>query len=160
MTASEDQGGEWESQAQVDACLRETGVTRTQVKRWRRWGLLPKEVIQQPQAYRGSIVLYPVGTCARITAAQALSRKKDRREYVGFRLWWMGFPIGEDYWRSRLRGFARRADKALRFVVRVRVNGARNLPTYGEVKFPSLAGGAISRRFDRGLRFSAAVRDV
>ncbi len=39
------------------------------------------------------------------------------------------------------------------------VNGARNLPIFGEVKFPSLAGGMISRRYDRGLRFSA-VRDV
>lgn len=41
-----------------------------------------------------------------------------------------------------------------------RVNGARNFPNYGEVKFPSLAGGVIRRRFDRGLRFLAAVRDV
>ena len=40
------------------------------------------------------------------------------------------------------------------------VNGARNFPNYGEVKFPSLAGGVIRRRFDRGLRFLAAVRDV
>jgi acyl-CoA reductase-like NAD-dependent aldehyde dehydrogenase len=40
------------------------------------------------------------------------------------------------------------------------VNGARNLPIFGEVKFPSLAGGMISRRYDRGLRFSAAGRDV
>jgi hypothetical protein len=40
------------------------------------------------------------------------------------------------------------------------VNGARNLLSYGEVKFPSLAGGEISRRFDRASRFSAAVRDV
>jgi len=40
------------------------------------------------------------------------------------------------------------------------VNGARNFPNYGEVKFPNLAGGVISRRFDRGLRFSAAVRNV
>jgi hypothetical protein len=42
----------------------------------------------------------------------------------------------------------------------ISVNGARNFPNYGEVKFPSLAGGVIRRRFDRGLRFLAAVRDV
>jgi hypothetical protein len=40
------------------------------------------------------------------------------------------------------------------------VNGARNLPNYGEVKFPSLAGEVISRRVDRELRFWAAGRDV
>ena len=42
----------------------------------------------------------------------------------------------------------------------VGVNGARNFPNYGEVKFPSLAGGVISRPVDQGLRFSAAVHDV
>ena len=51
----------------------------------------------------------------------------------------------------------RRAGKGKRLVI---VNGARNFPNYGEVKFPSLAGGVIRRRFDRGLRFLAAVRDV
>ena len=40
------------------------------------------------------------------------------------------------------------------------VNGARNFPNYGEVKFPSLAGGVISRPVDHSLRFSAAVPDV
>jgi hypothetical protein len=40
------------------------------------------------------------------------------------------------------------------------VNGARNFPNYGEAKFPSLAGGVISRPDDQGLRFSAAVHDV
>jgi Protein of unknown function (DUF3489) len=40
------------------------------------------------------------------------------------------------------------------------VNGARNLPNYGEVKFLSLAGQVISRGVDRGLRFWPAGRDV
>ncbi len=40
------------------------------------------------------------------------------------------------------------------------VNGARNFPNYGEVKFPNLAGVVISRRVDRELRFWAAGRDV
>ena len=39
------------------------------------------------------------------------------------------------------------------------VNVARNLPNYGEVKFPGLAGEVISRRVDRELRFWAAGRD-
>ena len=40
------------------------------------------------------------------------------------------------------------------------VNGARNFPTFGERKFPSLAGWAISLRGDQRLRFWAAVRGV
>ena len=42
----------------------------------------------------------------------------------------------------------------------IAVNGARNLPNYGEVKFLSLAGQVISRGVDRGLRFWPAGRDV
>jgi hypothetical protein len=42
----------------------------------------------------------------------------------------------------------------------VSVNGGRNLSTYGEVKFPSLAGGAISPPVDQALRFLAAFHDV
>jgi hypothetical protein len=37
------------------------------------------------------------------------------------------------------------------------VNGARNLPNYGEVKFPSLAGEVISRRVDRELQLKSPI---
>jgi hypothetical protein len=53
------------------------------------------------------------------------------------------------------------AFKALEVAVHAApVNGARNLPNYGEVKFLSLAGQVISRGVDRGLRFLPAGRDV
>ena len=57
-----------------------------QVRRWRREGLLP-DVVQDRQAYRGSVVLYPKGTCAQIRAASALFKQKNRFDYVGRRLW-------------------------------------------------------------------------
>lgn len=52
MAASEIQDGQWESQADIDACLAQTGVTRDQVNRWRREGFLPP-VEQKPAAYIG-----------------------------------------------------------------------------------------------------------
>lgn len=113
MAASADQESGWESQADVDACLRETGVTQDQVNRWRREGLLPP-VTQQPLAYRGSEVRYPVGTCAQIRVAQALFRKKNRSEYVGWELWWRNFLVDEHHWRPRLIQAAGWGDKALR----------------------------------------------
>ena len=85
-----------ESQAEVDAVLAETGVTMDQVRRWRREGLLP-DVVQDQQAYRGSVVLYPKGTCAQIRAASALFKQKNRVDYVGLRLWMHGFPVDEKY---------------------------------------------------------------
>ena len=69
MAASGDTGGRWESQAEVDACLRETGVTMDQVRRWRREGLLLDVEQAWPEAYHGSEVSYPASTCAQIKAA-------------------------------------------------------------------------------------------
>ena len=100
-----------ESQAEVDAVLAEAGLTMDQVRRWRREGLLP-DVLQDQQAYRGSVVLYPKGTCAQIRAASALFKQKNRVDYVGVRLWRLGFPVDEKHWRPRLRkaGTAARLD--------------------------------------------------
>ncbi|MGJ0509251.1 MAG: hypothetical protein ACR652_19435, partial [Methylocystis sp.] len=50
--------------------------------------------------------------------------------------------------------------KNFRPILRKTVNGTRNFPTFGERKFPSLAGRAISLRGDQRLRFWAAVRGV
>jgi hypothetical protein len=115
MATEDALGRDWESQAEVDAVLSETGVTMDQVRRWRREGLLP-DVIQDQQAYRGSAVLYPKGTCAQIRAASALFKQKNRVEYVGLRLWRLGFPVADKYWRPRLRLAGWVADKAARIL--------------------------------------------
>jgi hypothetical protein len=115
MVTSLDRSGGWETQAEVDACLAETGVTKDQVVRWRRDGLLPKEV-EQDSAYHGSVVRFPAGTCAQIKAAKALFKRKNRVKYVGLHLWRQGFPVGEKHWRPRLRRAGWVADKAARIL--------------------------------------------
>ena len=117
--ATEDAGGtDRESQAEVDAVLAETGVTMDQVKRWRREGLLP-DVVQDHQAYRGSVVLYPKGTCAQIRAASALFKQKNRVDYVGVRLWRLGFPVDEKHWRPRLQQQGRMLDRMFPLLIRL-----------------------------------------
>jgi hypothetical protein len=86
MATEDAVGKDEESQAEVDAVLAETGRSMDQVRRWRREGLLP-EVVQDQQAYRGSVVLYPKGTCAQIRVSSALFKQKNRVDYVGVRLW-------------------------------------------------------------------------
>ena len=108
-------GRDWESQAEVDAILAETGVTMDQVRRWRREGLLP-DVVQDQLAYRGSVVLYPKGTSSQIRAASVLFKQKNCVEYVGLRLWIYGFPVDEKFWRPRLRFAGRLADKLARLL--------------------------------------------
>jgi hypothetical protein len=147
MVASDDQGERWQSQADVDACLRETGVTRDQVNRWRREGLLPKGVEQTwPDAFHGSEVRDPAGTCAQIRAAQALYREKDRVAYVGLQLWRHGFPVNEGYWRPRLRRFGHMADRVLWFIDRLRARFDRD--EQGETLQ------------DRAARLSASVNNI
>ena len=110
MATEDAVGADRESQAEVDAVLSATGVTMDQVRRWRREGLLP-DVVQDQQAYRGSVVLYPKGTCAQIRAASALFKQKNRVDYVGVRLWRLGFPVDEKFWKPRLKFAGQIADR-------------------------------------------------
>lgn len=43
-----------------------------------------------------------------------------RNSFVGLRLWRLGFPVSEDYWRPPLRRFGQLADRVLWFVARMR----------------------------------------
>lgn len=124
IMASEDQDGLWESQADVNACLAETGVTRDQVNRWRREGLLPP-VMQKPTAYRGSEVFYRVGTCAQIRATKELFGTKNRVDYVGWELWWRGFPADESHWRPKFVEAVKSGDRALRILKMLIVRNER-----------------------------------
>ncbi len=118
MAGSVDQYLEWETQAEVDACLRETGVTKDQVTRWRREGLLPKGV-EQDADYHGSVVRYPKGTCTQIHAAADLFKEKNRVAFVGLRLWWRGLPVDEKHWRPRLQKSGQLLDRFLPRVMRL-----------------------------------------
>ena len=119
MDAIETPNSEWETQADVDACLDEIDVTIDQVRRWRREGLLP-DVEQIPNAFHGSETRYPRGTCMQIQAARALFQKKNRVDYVGLNLWRQGFEVDQKHWRPRLLKFGRLADRILPFLVRLK----------------------------------------
>ena len=90
----------WESQAEVDTVLSETGATMDSLPRWRREGLLSREIDWKPQTYHGSVVRYPKGTCAQIRAITTLFKQKKRVDYVGLRLWRLGLPVEEKHWAS------------------------------------------------------------
>jgi len=42
-----------------------------------------------------------------------------RNSFVGLRLWRLGFPVSEDYWRLQLRRFGRSADWVFPFINRL-----------------------------------------
>jgi hypothetical protein len=113
----EDAENAWESQAEVDVVLSETGATMDKLPRWRREGLLPREIDWRPRAYHGSAVRYPKGTCAQIRAITALFKQKNRVEYVGLRLWRQGFPVDERHWRPRLQRQGRMLDRVIPLIM-------------------------------------------
>ena len=151
MAASGDTGGRWESQAEVDACLRETGVTMDQVRRWRREGLLLDVEQAWPEAYHGSEVSYPASTCAQIKAAKELFETKNRVDFVGWELWWRGFPVDERHWRPLLIQAANLGDKALRiFKLLNRRNEAREAgPTIADRTVQADTSNSLYLKFKR-----------
>jgi hypothetical protein len=140
MATEDAVGADRESQAEVDAVLAETGRTMDQVRRWRGEGLLPG-VVQDRQAYRGSVVLYPKGTCAQIRAASALFKQKSRVDYVGLRLWRSGFPVDEKHWRPRLQQQGRMLDRAFPLLMRLVQRFDRD--EQDEMNRPGLIGGCF-----------------
>jgi hypothetical protein len=115
----EDAENAWESQAEVDAVLSETGATMDKLPRWRREGLLSREIDWRPQAYHGSAVRYPKGTCAQIRAIAALFKEKDRAKCVGLQLWRQSFPVDDKYWRPQLQRSARLLDRMIPLLMRL-----------------------------------------
>ncbi len=73
-------------------------------------------VKQDPNAYHGSAVLYPRGTCTQIAAAVRLFREKNRFDYVGRMLWWEGFQVDKRYWQSDLIRLAVWVDRVRRLI--------------------------------------------
>jgi hypothetical protein len=142
----EDAEAAWESQAEVDAVLSETGATMDKVRRWRREGLLSREIDWRP----GSVVRYPRGTCAQIWAITALFKEKDRVKYVGLRLWRQGFPVDEKHWRPRLQQQGRMFDRVFPLLMRLvqrfdRDWQSETLYDYAAERLQSVDGVVLSR---------------
>jgi hypothetical protein len=148
---NQDRSG-WETEEQVSACLVENDVSRAQIARWRRVGLLP-DVEQVQNAYRGSTVLYPPGTCKQIAAAARLFREKNRADYVGRMLWWEGFPVDKRYWKPDLIRLAVWVDRICILIKPLMHREDDNLPTLPErlsaSNHPDIIFSRVRPRLDR-----------
>jgi len=84
----------WERAEDVIAVAEAAGrsVSRTQLARWHRAGLLERPV-QHSLGLHGTEALYPPGT-ATIVLEICERKAKDRRiSHIGWGLWWSGFPV-------------------------------------------------------------------
>lgn len=72
-----------------------------QLERWRGEGLLAP-VRQIQNQYRGSTVEFPIGTAKQIIEIQNLLKIKKSLNFVGWELWWSGFPVDEKWWKPHI----------------------------------------------------------
>jgi hypothetical protein len=79
-------------------------VTKSELARWHRAGLLPR-----PQRYslgrgRGMVSVYPTGTADQLLVLCLIHRSEKRLPYVAWRLWWEGYPVPIPSIRQFLEG--------------------------------------------------------
>lgn len=79
-------------------------VTKSELARWHRAGLLPR-----PQRYslgrgRGMVSVYPTGTTDQLLALCIIHRSEKRLPYVAWRLWWEGYSVPTPSIRQFLEG--------------------------------------------------------
>lgn len=68
-------------------------VTKTELARWHRAGLLSRPQRRSLGRGRGMVSIYPPGTAEQLQALCAIHRSEKRLPYVAWRLWWEGYPI-------------------------------------------------------------------
>jgi hypothetical protein len=72
-------------------------VTRAELARWHRAGLLPRPERHSLGRGRGMVSVYPAGTADQLHALCLFHQSEKRLHYVAWRLWWAGYNIPMHY---------------------------------------------------------------
>jgi hypothetical protein len=149
----------YETRGEIDAELGKLGleVSDTRLERWRGRGILPR-VEQVQHAYRGSETRYPAGTAAQIIEIFRLIAVRDDLDFVGWELWWGGFPVEARCWRPRLERVARHGD---RLIALTRKGIARSLDREeDDTIYDKAAGSNTKNSFFRKARRRVGIADM
>jgi len=79
-------------------------VTKTELARWHRAGLLPRPLRRSLGRGRGMASIYPPGTADQLLALCTIHRSEKRLPYVAWHLWWEGYTIPLSSIREFLEG--------------------------------------------------------
>lgn len=77
-------------------------VTRDQLVRWHRAGLIPRPTVEHLGRGRGSASYYPAGTAAQVLALLDIRKHHRRLADIAWLLWWAGYQVDEGTVRVRL----------------------------------------------------------
>src|SRR6185437_1480595 len=75
-------------------------VSRAQLARWHRIGLLSKPEVAWLGRGKGSRTIYPTGTTFQLIALCRLHEHERSLSVVGWKLWLRGFSVADRYWRT------------------------------------------------------------
>jgi len=81
-------------------------VTKDQLTRWHRAGLLPRPR-QVSRGRAGSVVFYPPGTSAQLLDLLGLKTRNRKLAVIRWGLWWKGYDIADHWAREFLESFVR-----------------------------------------------------
>ncbi len=117
-----------------------------QLERWRGEGLLaPVRQVQIP--YHGSRVEFPIGTAKQIIEIQRLLNIRKSLDFVGWELWWSGYPVDEKWWKPKLADAAKTIDKLSKRL--------KTLVRYEDIKSENINGNSPSI-FDGKINLSTS----
>lgn len=77
-------------------------VTKPELARWHRAGLLPRPERHSLGRGRGTVSVYPPGTVDQLHALCLFHRSEKRLPYVAWHLWWVGYDVPIHYARQLL----------------------------------------------------------
>ena len=84
-------------------------VSKAQIARWRRHGLMPEGTRKFPG--RGSRSVYPETAMSYVVEIAALLKHNRNLDWVGWKLWTFGFDMPERFWRFPLSEAANEFDR-------------------------------------------------
>ncbi len=88
-------------------------VSDAQLARWHRDGLLPRPSTRSLGRGRGTQTIYPAGTGKQLFDLCRLHRKHRHLGDVTWRLWFLGYPVSERLWHSKLQSWAAELDRSI-----------------------------------------------
>ena len=95
-------------------------VDENQLSGWHRDGLIPRPHQRWTKGVAGSQTVYPIGTTNQLCALCAIQTENRSSAMIwGWKLWWLGFPVDEKYWRLKLRAQAKLLDSSSRKFIRL-----------------------------------------
>lgn len=77
-------------------------VSRDQLRRWQREGLIPRPRQRGRGRGLGTEVLYPPGSTRQLVRLCELRKQMRSHDAIGWALWWEGFPIAESRIQAQL----------------------------------------------------------